>query len=183
MQHFKYTEAAHWVCTCTENICRNRSWIRAMFLYLCSEWMDEWMDGLVSEWVNNESESLGSSRGRDCWVQTICLALWKALYTLYLIWSHNSTSRSFLFISTFISQIQEAEKGPGSHHSFSLFISYLFLLLFFCFIFRGTHAAHGSFQARSRIRAAPAGLCYSHSNSGSELHLRPTPQLVATLDP
>ena len=43
--------------------------------------------------------------------------------------------------------------------------------------------AHGGSQARGRIRAVAAGLCYSHSNSGSELRLGPTPQLTATLDP
>ena len=32
-------------------------------------------------------------------------------------------------------------------------------------------------------RAAAAGLHHSHSNAGSKLHLRPTPQLMATLDP
>ena len=31
--------------------------------------------------------------------------------------------------------------------------------------------------------AVAAGLRQSHSNSGSELRLRPTPQLTATLDP
>ena len=37
--------------------------------------------------------------------------------------------------------------------------------------------------ARGRIGAVAASLLQSHSNSGSEPHLRPTPQLMATLDP
>ena len=42
--------------------------------------------------------------------------------------------------------------------------------------------AHGSFQARGHIRAIASGLHHSHSNMGSELHVRNTPQLTATLD-
>ena len=37
--------------------------------------------------------------------------------------------------------------------------------------------AYGSSQARDGIGAVAAGLYHSHSNSGSELHLLPTPQL------
>ena len=48
-------------------------------------------------------------------------------------------------------------------------------------IFRATLTAYGSSQARGSIGAATAGL--RHSNSGSEPHLRPTPQLRATPDP
>ena len=36
---------------------------------------------------------------------------------------------------------------------------------------------------RGRIRAAAAGLHYSHSNAGSEPCLQPIPQLMAMLDP
>ena len=42
---------------------------------------------------------------------------------------------------------------------------------------------YGGSQARDRIRAAAAGLRQSHSHSGSEPHLGPTPQLMATRDP
>ena len=43
--------------------------------------------------------------------------------------------------------------------------------------------AYGASQARGLIGAVATGLCQSHSNVGSEMHLRPTPQLTATLDP
>ena len=49
---------------------------------------------------------------------------------------------------------------------------YLFILLF-----RAAPAAHGGSQARSWIRSTAAGLCYSHSNTGSKLYLQTTPQL------
>ena len=44
--------------------------------------------------------------------------------------------------------------------------------------------AYGGSQARGRIgaAAAAAGLHHSHSDTGSELHLPPTPQLTASLD-
>ena len=43
--------------------------------------------------------------------------------------------------------------------------------------------AYGGSQARGPIGAVVAGLRQSHSNEGSEPHLRPTPQLTAMLDP
>jgi len=46
-------------------------------------------------------------------------------------------------------------------------------------LFRAAHAAYRSSQARGRIRAVAADLYHSHSNSGSELCLQPTPQLKA----
>ena len=43
--------------------------------------------------------------------------------------------------------------------------------------------AYGDSQARGLIGAVAAGLHQSHSNVGTELLLRPTPQLMATMDP
>ena len=43
--------------------------------------------------------------------------------------------------------------------------------------------AYGGSQARGLIRAVAPSLSHSHSNLGSELGLRPTPQLMAMLDP
>ena len=56
-------------------------------------------------------------------------------------------------------------------------------LFFLSCLFFGPHIAHGGSQARGGIGAAAAGLRHSHSNVGSEPHPRPTPQLVAMLDP
>ena len=42
---------------------------------------------------------------------------------------------------------------------------------------------YGVSQARGQIGAVAAGLQHSHSNGGSELCLRPTPQLMAMPDP
>ena len=60
-----------------------------------------------------------------------------------------------------------------------LFIYFPFI---FCF-FRAAPVAYGGSQARSRIGATAASLYHSHSNKGSELCLRPTPQIMATPDP
>ena len=73
----------------------------------------------------------------------------------------------------------------------SLFSSYMFypschfFFLFFLsfFFFRATPTAHGGSQARRLIGATAAGLHHSHNNTGSEPHLRPTPQLTAMPDP
>ena len=53
---------------------------------------------------------------------------------------------------------------------------------FFC-LFRAATMAYGSSQARGQIRATAGGLHHSHSNTGSEPHLQPTPQFMAMLDP
>ena len=47
-------------------------------------------------------------------------------------------------------------------------ISFFFPSIFY--LFRAAPTAHGSSQARGRIRAAAASLCYSHSNAGSLTH-------------
>ena len=58
-----------------------------------------------------------------------------------------------------------------------------FVFFSFVFFFRATSVVYGGSQARGLIRAIAASLCHSYSNTGSELPLRPTPQLTATLDP
>ena len=63
-----------------------------------------------------------------------------------------------------------------------MFFDLFFLLILFAF-FRATPMAYGRSQARGQIRAVAASLQNSHSNMGSKLHLHPTPQLTATLDP
>ena len=50
-------------------------------------------------------------------------------------------------------------------------------------LIRAAPAAYGGSQARGQIEAVAASLCQSHSNAGSEPHLRPTPQLTETPDP
>ena len=43
--------------------------------------------------------------------------------------------------------------------------------------------AHGGSQGRGPAGVTAVGLCHSHSNTGSEPHLLPTPQLTAMPDP
>ena len=47
-------------------------------------------------------------------------------------------------------------------------LSWPFLFFFNFFLFRATPSAYGGSQARSLIGATAAGLCQSHSNTGSE---------------
>ena len=63
-----------------------------------------------------------------------------------------------------------------------LILFFFFLLLLFVFA-RATPKANGGSQARGQIGAIATGLHQSHSNAGSEPHLRPTPQIKATPDP
>ena len=66
------------------------------------------------------------------------------------------------------------KKTSGEVSFFGLFVSLLFLW--------AASAAHGGSQARGQIGAVAAGLHHSHSNTGSEARLQPTPQLMATSD-
>ena len=42
--------------------------------------------------------------------------------------------------------------------------------------------AYGGSQARSPVGAVVTSLLHSHNDMGSEMHLPPIPQLMATLD-
>ena len=59
------------------------------------------------------------------------------------------------------------------------------IFLFVClFAFsRAAPAAYGDSQARGPNGAVATGLSQSHSNTGSEPRLQPTPQLTATMVP
>ena len=59
----------------------------------------------------------------------------------------------------------------------------VFLFYFIFGLYRATPAAYRGFQARGLIGASAAGLLQSHSNAGSEPHLRPTPQQRQILNP
>ena len=60
---------------------------------------------------------------------------------------------------------------------------FLFIFLSFYLVFsRAAPSAYGGSQARGQIGAVAAGLYQSHSDLGSELNLRPTPQLMAAPD-
>ena len=54
--------------------------------------------------------------------------------------------------------------------------------MLFC-LFMAAPAAYGTSRAGGGIRAIAADLRHSHGNTGSGLHLRPMPQLMATPDP
>ena len=77
-----------------------------------------------------------------------------------------------------------------SHHKLPVFpyfwtIEQINTVIFFfgLFVFfRATPATYGGSQGRGWIRAIATGLHQSHSNTGSEPRLQPTPQLTATPD-
>ena len=77
---------------------------------------------------------------------------------------------------------QKAKLEFAGHTAVITFCNLILNFFFFCF-FRAASVAYESSQARGRIRATAAGLHNSHSHTGSELRLWPTPQLTAALDP
>ena len=74
---------------------------------------------------------------------------------------------------------QPGVSGPGVGCGGDGQVPFLFIFL----LFRAALKACGGSQARGLIGATAAGLHHSHSNARTELHLRPTPQLMATPDP
>ena len=68
------------------------------------------------------------------------------------------------------------------HKGYTLIPPVAFYSLSFAISWAASAASGGS-QARGPIGAVAASLCQSHSNTGSEPRLRPTPQLTATPDP
>ena len=66
--------------------------------------------------------------------------------------------------------------------SFEMIDTILFSFLFFSFS-RAAPSAYGGSQARGRVGAVATSLHHSHSNTGSEPRLQPTPELTATTDP
>ena len=66
------------------------------------------------------------------------------------------------------------------NHVFFLFVCFCF---FFLLSFRASVVAYGRSRVRGWIGAVATGLHHSHSNLGSEHHLQPTPQLMATPNP
>ena len=67
--------------------------------------------------------------------------------------------------------------------SFSFFFFFVFcLFVVVVAISWAAPPAYGGSQGRGPIRTVATGLHQSHSNTGSEPHLQPTPQLTATPD-
>ena len=86
----------------------------------------------------------------------------------------------------FLFNMVEVEGGLfPSHLNFQAIFNPLNILFYLLFVFflRAAPWAYGSSQTRGRIGAVAAGLHHSHSKARSELRLRPTPQLMAMLDP
>ena len=72
---------------------------------------------------------------------------------------------------------------PFIDFSFASETLYTNSILFVCFAFYGRTHSTWRFQARGLIGTVAVGLRHSHSSAESELHLQPTPQLMAALDP
>ena len=99
----------------------------------------------------------------------------------YLVLLHFALLCSFLFflrIEKIVATLYWVHPlAPFFHFpSFSSFFLSFFFFFFFIH-FRAASVAHGGSQARWWIGAIAAGLHHRHSNTRSELHLQPTPQL------
>jgi len=72
-----------------------------------------------------------------------------------------------------------------TYNFFQLTIGFNFFFFFFCLfaISWAAPAAYEGSQTRGPIGPVATGLRQSHSNTGSEPCLQPTPQLTATPDP
>ena len=92
-------------------------------------------------------------------------------------------SLHFLQHLLFVAFLMMVVTMPDPHHLSHQGSPARLFFFFFSGLFRATPMIYGGSQAMGLIGAAAAGLHHSHSRSGSELRLRHTPQLTATLDP
>ena len=80
--------------------------------------------------------------------------------------------------------MQEMELNGCIYKPWNLAFSFFFFNFFCLFaISWAALTAYGGSQARGQIAAVAAGLRQSHSNTGSEPRLQPTPQLTAMPGP
>ena len=61
--------------------------------------------------------------------------------------------------------------------------NHYYIVSIYIFFFLGSHPQHMKVPSRGQIGAVANGLGHSHSNAGSEPHLKPRPQLMAKPDP
>ena len=73
-----------------------------------------------------------------------------------------------------------ANRLPNSELERSLLIYQMLIIIILILLFRAAPAAYGSSHARGGMGATAASLHHSHSKIGSELCLRPTPQLTVS---
>ena len=120
------------------------------------------------------------SAGTRCGIDLVLLWLWYRLAAAALI---RSLAREFLYATCVAIKRKEILKRLQFSSLKTLLarayksLFFIFLFLFFCLsaFSRATPAAYGGSQAR--------GIIGAYSNVGSELCLRPTPQLTAMPDP
>ena len=119
------------------------------------------------------------TKGKIYWREvTLCgwVAVWQRLISGFICRPMNST---YIYIALPLGCKKSTIRGT----SFSLLLPSQGIFLFVCVcLFRAAPAAYGGSQARGWIRATAAGLHYSHNTTRSELHLWPTPHLMATPD-
>ena len=89
----------------------------------------------------------------------------------------NFLFHTHIYIYKILGFFLDCAEGETSLNSFFLFLS------FFSCLFRATPSAYGGSQSRGPIGAVTAGLHHSYSNAGSEPHVQPIPQPMATPDP
>ena len=102
-----------------------------------------------------------------------CLMLWGFLVVLYLLFLSSHENH----------RAREASWRLPISTPLFLFIYLIYYFIFYLLLFRATPTAYGGSLAGGLIRVTAASIRHSCSNTRSERHLQPTPQLTATADP
>ena len=130
----------------------------------------------VTELCRRLQTTAQSGGERSLWAPLAALGV--SLEPSLSVWETSKRlCRSFSFLARVAAENERVCRGY-----FRLFFSqHSFIYLFIFWLLRAAPAAYGRSQAKGWIRAPAASL--HHSNMGSKLRLRPTPQLMSTLDP
>ena len=97
--------------------------------------------------------------------------------TLHCIQYYTATQK----LKPYKSHLSAEKREYTSSDALNVYQGTFFFFLSFCLLMAAP--AYGGSQARGLIGSTAASLGHSHSNTGSEPNLRPTPQFIATPDP
>ena len=139
----------------------------------------------TSLFIQKDPQPLPPSHSHLVSDQDLQISTWNFFFEVQMFYLRRYLNASFPPLHTYYDTEFNCSAPSVANllNFFLLVFAYVGKFFFVFCLFRATPAAYGGSQAKGPIGAAASGLHHSHSNTGFELHLRPTPQLTAMPDP